>query len=867
MAIKVFKSNTLAAPIGVSDTSGYRTAIALESQASKQTTEFLGQITNYASNALTLQRTNEAQSDAAKHAVEYDAKGNPAVPTDMPSEMTVYGAEFRKQILNKYANQIDNDSSIAMADFASQYTLGKENADGTRGKSFDAKGFQAASQSYIQGVLESVDPRIVPSVAKTLQKRQQGHFQHILGLYTSNEQQLQKKEHAVVLDRQTNEYHTSIQRFGSDSPQAQDAMKEVIRTANNAPYSSPELRNMAVHNIKSEGAALSLVDGFRNLDKAGRKEFTESLMTRSGKMYDKKYDIITEDSMTNLMPRLRALDTARTALEVEIEEGGKDVLDLMVIDGLLDANQEFAGVYMQMNSTGAPVANILSRLQTMIGMEKGIQSEDRATNRRLSQMNYFGLLTDDLVGWINENKDMIDDKTYESIKAAANSDELQAPELSRYLGGLVQDAKSGLNKIMAKNRKMQSTNLAVATGVPIDPSAGNAATADLYIASNRQLEGIDFVENIAAARPYMRLIGLPTGPLTVLNAGLNSGNPADVSTALTLYRNLIKGDLAMEGHASVQMAPNAHAMLTALDDLAGEGDVGAELITKVRSQIADGAKISDKGNREIFAGEKSTPKEQNDLFRSTFNGFLGARSGQPDGIIAGWRRMTIGGKLGVNGNQFDYAAIPDDFITKTRARFFSRLGAYQGLDKDKNIKNAMDWAVDQTKAVEGYGFSAISVSQTAGQGETHALVQHSPEETYKVNGKPQWAENFAEDYIRKNLDADTLKSLKADISAVGKEGDVRLGFNMRLSPIVRADGSVIYEVVSVDGSGGAAIRVFNNKPKNSAEFKPLTISFDDAHRQARKKDSVAKAENKLKTFGDTFARVNQQISLDELKAQ
>ena len=190
MAIKVFKSNVGLSPIGVSDTSGYRVAMQVEAQASRDTQELFGTINKFAADALTVKRTEEAQSDAATHTIERDANGLPTLPAELPSEFTVYGKEYRRAMLNRYANETALDTGAALSEFAAKAEV----------NGFDAKGFREESQAYIKSTVEAVDPRIRPTVLADAQSKQSQHFNHLLGKRTQEQLRIEQAVYTKKAD-------------------------------------------------------------------------------------------------------------------------------------------------------------------------------------------------------------------------------------------------------------------------------------------------------------------------------------------------------------------------------------------------------------------------------------------------------------------------------------------------------------------------------------------------------------------------------------------------------------------------------------------------------------------------------------------
>ena len=149
--MKRLQTKVMNTPVGFSDTSGIARAGQIHTKSMEGGLAIADEIFGFAEKNLTVQRKQEAAADAAVVDFHTDpVTGMPEIP-ETPHTWTIYGDEYQKQVVNRYANRIENDLATTITQKAVEFPT-------------DPTGFQEWVGEYIKETALQTDPRARPAV-------------------------------------------------------------------------------------------------------------------------------------------------------------------------------------------------------------------------------------------------------------------------------------------------------------------------------------------------------------------------------------------------------------------------------------------------------------------------------------------------------------------------------------------------------------------------------------------------------------------------------------------------------------------------------------------------------------------------------
>ena len=144
--MKRLQTKVMNTPVGFSDTSGIARAGQIYTKSMQGGLAIADEIFGFAEKNLTVQRKQEAAADAAVVDFHTDpVTGMPEIP-ETPHTWTIYGDEYQKQVVNRYANRIENDLATTITQKAVEFPT-------------DPTGFQEWVGEYIKETALQTDPR------------------------------------------------------------------------------------------------------------------------------------------------------------------------------------------------------------------------------------------------------------------------------------------------------------------------------------------------------------------------------------------------------------------------------------------------------------------------------------------------------------------------------------------------------------------------------------------------------------------------------------------------------------------------------------------------------------------------------------
>ena len=144
--LKRFTVDETNRPVGFADTSGINRAGRLYKESLLAGVPAAQEVFDYAEKSLTVQRTTEAEADAAVSEFQVNPQtGMPEMPA-MPSRFTVYGATYQEQMVRRYSHKIQSDIQNHLTQTASSMP-------------YDPASFQEYAGEYLKETVKKVDPR------------------------------------------------------------------------------------------------------------------------------------------------------------------------------------------------------------------------------------------------------------------------------------------------------------------------------------------------------------------------------------------------------------------------------------------------------------------------------------------------------------------------------------------------------------------------------------------------------------------------------------------------------------------------------------------------------------------------------------
>ena len=436
--------------IGVSDTSGFTVARQVITQASADTTELLGVINQFAAAEQGAKVQSEALSAAATHSIERDVNGSPILPTEMPSEYTVYGKTYRKAMMTKYADQIALDSGMALSDIATSYNMVTDKNGNT--KMFDAKGFQAASQAYIQSTIKNVDPRIRPTVLADLQTKQSQHFNNLLGNYGKEQMRSQLAVHAQRVTSANNDVFTAASKGADLTTGDALGLVQSAKQAINNGRGSAEEKAFNIEKMETTAAAHGIVAEYTKASKTSvsRKEFIVGLEMRIDGVagYNPAYDKIPKEMMNKVIVGLKNLEGSSQSIRLEKERLAIETFQGVILKNLPDMPKEMQDIVRQGKADGVPDSVILGKISALNNQTRAATGR---TQQEATWKTYLDIYGDRLL-----ELEKSENKEISQLASAALNKDLAPGDMLGFGKSAIGLAEKEANETLRKNAREEA---------------------------------------------------------------------------------------------------------------------------------------------------------------------------------------------------------------------------------------------------------------------------------------------------------------------------------------------------------------------------------------------------------------------------
>ena len=865
--LKRFTVDETNRPVGFADTSGINRAGRIYKESLLAGVPAAQEVFDYAEKSLTVQRTTEAEADAAVAEFQVNPKtGMPEMPA-MPSRFTVYGATYQDQMVRRYGNKIQNDIQNHLTQTASKMP-------------YDPASFEEYAGQYLRETVKQVDPRARAAV----EMHGRDVYRRLLtGIVDKKAVQDRAGAGLVEVETAENFAKTAMAAAGTKDWTAKLAAYKA--QLENSPITWPtegHVRREINKFKKTAGLSASLrgIAGIFDSDdpesktgKVRRSEAIAALPQRKGELYTKflKGLDLSDADLVEIQGVLNSQNTKIEAAETDIREAIRDRSASGVFHFFKelygDVDFEEIGVTEELIESQPTVATarMLAAVRaidrkTNAARVQGMRQEQEADNQALSDLTLF-LAKDAVSQWPASMQEK-----FNAQLTALEGKNLSASAFGRGVSKIftsLSQRASALKRMTQEEipftQALRSFN-AEGRGQRLPQTTKNAAIAERHFRRTLSATGWanESYENNNVQRAayfYIQATGVvPEGFGQYISSLAGGDTPEEIGKAAELFKNIKDRTGVHVGTLSKSLGTSGAQIVSALEKFEAAGGLRDGGMTSDRAlsayrRVFDGETLQFEKDWRESSGKESKSDQDAELER-LYQAAMGRQTGP-----SFWDRFVpVGLRLpeGVEANLQDPADRRQYMQTLLQGRA-PQAGAQFRRDvldaffagapslRDGKYDNAMDRAVEGVLSSGDYGVS-LSGGRPYGVEDLSKslyIVKHAPETRLADSGgDAKVGVQMLEDAFNKAFQESPTYADMRD------KPDLVFGHNLYVQWVRDdANGHPIYQGVMISEDIDRVIATRNADNKTRAVLINTGEIMMKVHENWRSKQEAAQAES------------------------
>ncbi len=845
MALKVVReqNKVFNSPVGNANLSGIGQAGKIYANSLQGSIETADAVSQFAFEYGKQKKIEEAGAEAAVTEFIVDPKTNLPMMPDMPSTFTIYGAEYKKQMVNRYTNRVQTDIATTITKIASEFPT-------------DPNGFAEKADSYLKETIKNVSPLargLAESYASDFRRRAIGGIVNeqakAVRAGAAKDENLANKslrDNAVssALNGDVNAFNLAIGNLESQ-----------LKSASPINYPTQGDIEEELASVRIDGAIANAMTNVSMItDPVKRLEAIDAFARGEGLLVNDlvKSANLSQDNYIRLQAQLKTfsvnMSNLQTATENAVVKASMTTSLFYYKDRYGIENLEKIGVSELLMAERPSVAmGLINRNERYLSREEGKESSKDLHSMLMRDIE------DRVLGLPDASATVI-----RSAISKANNSSMNEEDKFRYVNSIVTKEISKLSAAVKANKgkvpiyESIAKSMETGTGNTLKQTTESGKTAEevfrsqiARVGGDQDIESNPVIEDAAVL--FTSQTGLiPDSLSQFIRNQANPMNPAGVVRAAYIVQNIRqRSPNAFSNNLSTAIGgPLLNDLLEFIDDggLANGGLTNSAQIKRFEQRAAR-AYVQTKA--DMLAKIKNDLGDDDDNAADTNilidEMFLAAMKGVHDDK---------------NWSLFPENTQPTPAYRRAVLKTFQSMIPSDGISNESSYKNLMLNAIKQQQK-NGWEDSLMSTppGDNIIVGDNRRMVQYSPESTLTdSSGSSDWAIPKIEEFASKEYNKGQKKSKHIKFEFGKNMYLVPMGFN----PVTKAPQFIINVVGNLMhrtllDSNGQPVFVpageMLTERNNSQEGKAAKTFKENQEKLALRKKRLIEKQDKLYSGG------------------
>ena len=391
-------------------------------------------------------KIEEAGAEAAVTEFTLGADGLPVMP-DMPSTWTIYGAEYKKQLVNRYTNRIQTDIATKITEIASRHPT-------------DPNGFTVEADAYLKETIKNVSP-----LARGLAESYAGDYKRrtIGGIVNEHA----KSVRAGVAKSELTAYNllrkdvvsTAISGDIIAAETAVFNLENQMRAGSPTIFNSEGLIQEELAKVRIDGAVANSLYNLSNIkDPVRRSKAIEAFARGKGELVN-PYIISSDLSQENYLKLQGQLKTANVNIGLLEAEEDKALIHASLTKSLHFYKEAYGAVELQkIGVSDSLIKRSPSLAMTLLTQNERFLSSKKGKD---SKLRLYDMLHGDIVRQSLTMPVASQDRINAAIAKITASPEMEMVDQVSYLNSVLQDEVTKLKVSIKENEPLIPINNAI----------------------------------------------------------------------------------------------------------------------------------------------------------------------------------------------------------------------------------------------------------------------------------------------------------------------------------------------------------------------------------------------------------------------